>query len=484
MRKILLTGVTGYIGGRMLPVLLQSGHEVYACVRDKARFPQGYEHYPNLHVVEVDFLHPEKADLPLEIDAAYYLIHSMTTSLTHFDEAEKRQAENFVFYMDRTTVQQVIYLSGITVGDHLSTHLASRRHVAEILTAGHYALTVLRAAIIVGSGSASFEIMYDLVDKLPVMVGPDSLRNECQPIGVRNVVYYLQEVLLNPATYNQTFDIGGPEVTTYADMLLEIAKVRNLRRRLYTVPWISARLCAHWFYFITSTSYKLAVNLSDSMSNRVVCTENRIRDIIPQHLSTFRETVEIALDKMETDNVLTSWKDSFSSSGIDYKISDQIRVPDHGVLSYEVEHPLEIPREEMLERLWETGGTHGWWYANWLWKARGILDLFDKGVGMRGRTNKDKLAPGDALDFWRVIIADRENGHLLLYAEMVMPGEGWLEFRLKEEEGKQVLTQKATFRPKGLKGRLYWISTMPLHHLIFHGTIRRLTTPKKHPTRG
>lgn len=473
--NILLTGVTGYIGGRMLPVLLDEGHTVYACVRDKNRFPPRYAGRANLRIVEVDFMHPDYEKLPDEIDAAYYLIHSMTTSLTHFDEAEEVQARNFVTYMNQTSVRQVIYLSGITTGEHLSQHLASRKHVGEILAEGNYALTVLRAAIISGAGSASFEIMYDLVDKLPLMVGPDSLNNECQPIGVVNVVYYLKEVLLNPTTFNRTFDIGGPEVISYRRMLEVIADVRGLKRKVFTVPWISARLAAHWFYFITSASYKLAVNLSDSMKNRVVCQENSIRELIPQQLQDFRATVEMALQKMDSDNVLSSWKDSFSSSGLNYKLSDHWSVPAHGVLSYEVKREVKVGREEVLRRLWETGGTHGWWYANWLWRARGLLDLFDKGVGMRGRTNKDLLAPGDALDFWRVLIADKEEGRLLLYAEMVMPGQGWLDFRLKEERGCLILTQKATFRPHGWKGRLYWLSTMPLHHFIFHGMIRKLT---------
>ncbi|MEG1721674.1 MAG: SDR family oxidoreductase [Bacteroidales bacterium] len=473
--NVLLTGVTGYIGGRMLPVLLDEGHTVFACVRDKNRFPRRYAHHPGLRIVEVDFMDPDYEQLPKELDAAYYLIHSMTTSLTHFDEAEETQAHNFVHYMAQTTVRQVIYLSGIATGGHLSQHLASRKRVGEILREGTYALTILRAAIITGAGSASFEIMYDLVDKLPVMVGPDSLNNECQPIGVVNVVYYLKEVLLNPATFNKVFDIGGPEIITYRQMLAQIAEVRGLKRKIYTVPWISARLAAHWFYFITSASYKLAVNLSDSMKNRVVCQENSIREIIPQPLQRFRETVEMALQKMDSDNVLSSWKDSFSSSGLDYKLSDHWSVPTHGVLTYEVSREVKVGRGEVLRRIWESGGTHGWWYANWLWRARGLLDLFDKGVGMRGRTNKDLLAPGDALDFWRVLIADKEEGRLLLYAEMVMPGQGWLDFRLKTEGDKLILTQKATFRPRGWKGRLYWLSTMPLHHFIFHGMIRRLT---------
>ncbi|MEG1586990.1 MAG: SDR family oxidoreductase [Bacteroidales bacterium] len=475
--NVLLTGVTGYIGGRMLPVLLDEGHTVYACVRDKLRFPPQYRDHPNLRIVEVDFMNPDFSTLPSDIDAAYYLIHSMTTSLTHFDEAEERQARSFTEYMNHTRVRQVIYLSGITAGEHLSQHLSSRKRVGEILAGGNYALTILRAAIISGAGSASFEIMYDLVDKLPVMIGPDSLNNECQPIGVVNVVYYLKEVLLNEATFGQTFDIGGPEILTYRKMLEIIAEVRHLKRRIYTVNWISARLAAHWFYFITSASYKLAVNLSDSMKNNVICQENRIRELIPQPLLTFRQTVEMALEKIASDNVLTSWKDSFSSSGLNYKLSQHWKVPEHGVQTYEVSRDVAVSRDEVLRRIWETGGTHGWWYANWLWKARGLLDLFDKGVGMRGRTNKEELSPGDALDFWRVLIADKLGGRLLLYAEMVMPGQGWLDFQLTEKNGKLVLTQKATFRPHGWKGRLYWLSTMPLHHFIFHGMIRKLTTP-------
>lgn len=473
--NILLTGVTGYIGGRLLPVLLDAGHTVYACVRDRNRFPKGYEQYTNLHITEVDFLHPHIENLPLEIDAAYYLIHSMTDSVDHFDADEGIQARNFVAYMERTRVKQVIYLSGIAAGAELSRHLSSRKHVGEILAEGNFNLTILRAAIIVGAGSASFEIMYDLVDKLPFMIAPKTLNNLCQPIAVKNVIFYLKGVLMDPRFYNRTFDIGGPDVLTYKNMLEGIARVRSLKRHIITVPGISASLIAHWFYFITSTSYKLAVNLSDSMKNTVICQENSIRKLLSQHLLTYEEMVEQALEKIETDNVLTSWKDSFSSSGLNYKISDHWKVPVHGVLSYEVEEKVHVGRDEVLKRVWEIGGSNGWWFANWLWKARGFLDLFGKGVGMRGRTNREKLMPGDAIDFWRVMIADKEAGRLLLYAEMIMPGQGWLEFRLFEKNHKLFLRQKATFRPHGWRGRLYWLSTKPLHHFIFHGMIRKMT---------
>ncbi|MGL4851447.1 MAG: SDR family oxidoreductase [Phocaeicola sp.] len=474
--NILLTGVTGYIGGRLLPTLLESGHTVYACIRDRARFPKRYLTHANLKLVEVDFLKPAYDSLPKEIDVAFYLIHSMVDSLSHFEDLEQRQAENFVRYMHLTTVKQVIYLSGIASDVSLSTHLASRKRVAEILSEGNYAFTLFRAAIIIGSGSASFEIMYDLVDRLPIMVGPNTLNNICQPIAVRNVIYYLSEAMLNPACMNDSFDIGGPEVITYREMLLQIAEIRKLRRILYTVPWISARLCAHWFYFITTVSSNLAISLSDSMQNNEICVDNRITAILPQELLSFKEMVEAALLKLSTDNVLSSWKDSFSSSGLNYLIADTVNIPQTGVLTYGVERPFLIERSKVIERVFETGGTKGWWFANWLWKTRGIIDLFSRGAGMRGRTSEQNLTVGDAIDFWRVLIADKENGRLLLYAEMVMPGEGWLDFKLKNAEGKEVLSITATFRPKGLSGRLYWLSTKPLHYFIFTGMIKRLTS--------
>lgn len=474
--NVLLTGVTGYIGGRLLPTLLEAGHFVYASIRDRARFPSRYLSHPNLVIVEVDFLKPNYELLPKQIDVAFYLIHSMVDSLSHFDKLEEQQARNFVRYMESTSVKQVIYLSGITSDDNLSTHLASRKRVGEILAEGSYALTLLKAAIIIGSGSASFEIMYDLVDRLPIMVGPNTLNNVCQPIAISNVIYYLCAVMLHPACMNHSFEIGGPEQLTYGQMLLQIAKVRKLRRKLYTVPWISAKVCAHWFYFITSVSSKLAISLSDSMKNSEVCSENRIALLLPQELLSFEQMVEVALLKMSTDNVLSSWKDSFSSSGLDYLICDTISVPQTGVLSYGVEKPLHISRHEVIERVWQTGGARGWWYANWLWKARGIIDLLSRGMGMRGRTSEQHLSVGSAVDFWRVLIADKERGRLLLYAEMVMPGEGWLEFRIKESQGKESLSIKATFRPKGLSGRLYWLATKPLHYFIFHGMAKRLTS--------
>ena len=339
--NILLTGVTGYIGGRLLPVLLEEGHTVYACVRDKNRFPQGYSDYQNLHILEVDFLSPDNKKAPSDIDAAYYLIHSMTSSSGHFSESESNQATNFIKYVSESNISQVIYLSGIAQGEELSEHLYSRKQVGVLLSKGNFHLTILQAAIIIGAGSASFEIMYDLVDKLPILLVPATLNNMCQPIAAKNVIYYLEKVLLNKLLYDQNFDIGGPDIISYKDMLKIIAKCRSLKRVIITIPAIPTRFIAHWFYFVTSTSYKLAFNLSDSMKNKVICRENRIRELIPQHLLNYNEMVKLALEKLESNNILTSWKDSFVSSGIDYKVSERWNVPKHGVSTYEVEREID-----------------------------------------------------------------------------------------------------------------------------------------------
>ena len=479
--KILLTGVTGYIGGRLLPVLLDEGHTVYCTVRDKSRFPEQYADRKGFELVEADFLKENTlASLPKDIDAAYYLIHSMTASTSHFSEDEAISATNFVRYIESTTAKQVIYLSGIDNDSNLSKHLASRHNVGNILQSGTtYATTILRAAIIIGSGSASFEIIRDLVEKLPVMTVPEFMKNPCQPIAIRDVIYYLLHILLKPETLNKSFDIGGPDILSYLDMLKQVAEVRHLKRHIFVLPLIKTRLCANWLYFVTSTSYTLALNLTESMKNRVVCKENTIRELIPIQLLSFKEAVSLAYTRIEQDNVLSSWRDSFSSSQIDWQIKDRVHVPTFGVYAYQVDNEFDIPPYQVLDRIWQTGGNNGWWYANWLWRVRGYLDLFTRGVGLsRGRTNKNELYSGQALDFWRVLIADKENGRLLLYAEMKMPGEGWLEFTVKQLASGNRLRIKATMRPQNIWGRMYWYATKPLHYFIFNGMYKRLTSPE------
>ncbi|MBC8006369.1 MAG: NAD(P)H-binding protein, partial [Verrucomicrobia bacterium] len=276
--KILLTGATGYIGKRLLPVLLEQGHEVICCVRDTKRFPtDGIYQHPGISLFEVDFLEDiPPVDAIRDIDAAYYLIHSMSSTMGDFEKLESVSANNFTELVDQTQARQIIYLGGITNEAVLSKHLASRKNVEDLLGRSRVPLTTIKAGIIVGSGSASFEIIRDLVEKLPIMIAPRWLNTKCQPIAIRNVLEYLAGVLLKPETFGQSYDIGGPDILTYKQMLLQFGEVRNLKRRIYTVPVMTPRLSSYWLYFVTSTSYKLAVNLVHSMKVEVVAKDNRL----------------------------------------------------------------------------------------------------------------------------------------------------------------------------------------------------------------
>ena len=300
--KILLTGATGYIGKRLLPVLVSQGHQVVCCVRDKGRFDISGFDPGQVSVVEADFLDLASLEnIPEDIEAAYYLIHSMSTSVSDFERLETISAENFRDRLDRTRTRQVIYLSGIINQEKLSRHLSSRRDVELILEEGEYHLTTLRAGIIVGSGSASFEIIRDLVEKLPVMVAPRWLNTRAQPIAIRNVIQFLTGVLDNSSTFDQSFDIGGTEILTYREMLLQFARIRKLKRTIWVVPVMTPRLSSYWLYFITSTSYNLAVNLVNSMKVEVVCKENNLRELLGIELLSYGEAVEAAFDRIKLD---------------------------------------------------------------------------------------------------------------------------------------------------------------------------------------
>ena len=374
--------------------------------------------------------------------------------------------------MNRTRVRQVIYLSGIVNTRLLSKHLASRKRVEEELSQGSYHLTTLRAGIILGSGSASFEIIRDLVEKLPVMVTPKWLNTRTQPIAVQNVIELLNGVLLKENLFDKSFDIGGPDILTYKEMLLRFAAVRNLKRKIFVVPVMTPKLSSYWLYFVTSTSYKLAVNLVDSMKVEVICRENDLAEQLNIKLMGYEDAVRMAFDKIEHHEVFSSWTDALSSPLLEKGVSDLITVPSFGCLQDKrVKKITDV--ETVLDRIWSIGGRNGWYYANWLWGMRGFLDKLSGGVGLRrGRKDSHNLAPGDSLDFWRVLVADRNEKRLLLFAEMKLPGEAWLEFRIEND----MLIQTATFRPLGLKGRLYWYSVMPFHELVFRGMINRIAS--------
>ena len=468
--KILLTGATGYIGKRLLPLLVAEGHDIVCCVRDKNRFYVPEELKKNVDIIEVDFLEEDTLDhIPTDIEVAYYLIHSMSSS-ADYENLEQISAENFVAKINRTNTKQVIYLSGIVNDDSLSKHLSSRKNVEDILNSGTFSLTTLRAGIIVGSGSASFEIIRDLVNKLPIMITPKWLNTRCQPIAINDVLELLLKSLLNPVTYNQSFDIGGPDILTYKEMLLAFAKAKNLKRWIFTVPVMTPKLSSYWLYFVTSTSYKLASALVSSMKVEVVCRDTKINELLQVQPMTYERALSRALIKVDEDKVASSWKDSLVSGRFKTNISTYLKVPKKDCFIDRRKKEI-IDRDFTINQIWSIGGETGWYYGDWLWDLRGFIDKLYGGVGSRrGRTNKHEIHAGDALDFWRVLYANKEEGKLILFAEMKLPGEAWLEFKIIGN----TLYQSATFKPRGLAGKLYWYAVLPFHGFIFEGMLSKL----------
>jgi hypothetical protein len=395
----------------------------------------------------------------------------MSTSTGDFEKMEEASAINFKNRIQQTNASQVIYLSGIANEEVLSKHLTSRRNVERILGSGSYSLTTLRAGIIIGSGSASFEIIRDLVEKLPLMIAPRWLSTITQPIAIRNVIQFLSGVLMNDTTFNNSYDIGGPDIMNYKQMLLRFAKVRGLKRLICIVPVMTPKLSSYWLYFITSTSYSLAQNLVDSMKVEVVCKENNLKEILGIIPVCYEDAIREAFEKVELNQVPSSWKDALTSNILNDGISHYAEVPVNGC--YFDNRKLQIvDSDKVLNKIWSIGGKNGWYYGDWLWVIRGFIDKLFGGVGLRrGRKNQTEISPGDALDFWRVLIADKREKRLLLFAEMKLPGEAWLEFSI---DNQNVLHQTATFRPLGLWGRLYWYSVLPFHGLIFRGMIHNI----------
>lgn len=475
--KILLTGVTGYIAQRLLPILLENGHEVVCCVRDKDRFNSKNYATQGLTVIEVDFLNKDSLNLiPKDIEIAYYLIHSMSTQSGDFGKMEEICATNFKNCIEQTAAKQVIYLSGIGNTDELSKHLSSRKNVETILADATFALTTLKAGIIVGSGSASFEIIRDLVEKLPFMVTPRWLKTKCQPIAIRNVVEFLFGVIGKTESYNKSYDIGGPDILTYEEMLLQFAKIRGLKRKIFIVPVMTPRISSYWLYFVTATSYSLAKNLVNSMKIEVICKPNNLASIIGIKLIDYTTSIKLAFDKIEQNQVLSSWKDAQTSDLFKGGMSKFIEVPVNGCFK-DIRTRQLVNCEDTLQKIWAIGGKTGWYYGTWLWALRGFLDQLFGGVGMRrGRKSDTDIMAGDALDFWRVLIANKGEKRLLLFAEMKLPGEAWLEFRIDQNN---ILTQTATFRPLGLWGRIYWYAVLPFHGLIFRGMISKIASVEK-----
>ncbi|MGI4832297.1 MAG: SDR family oxidoreductase [Janthinobacterium lividum] len=482
--KILLTGATGYIGQRLLPALTGAGHEVVCLVRDARRFalPDTLpaSQHPLVSVAQGDLLKPETlADLPRDLDAVYYLVHSMSShGREDFYRLEQASAQHFTTYLDRTTARQVVYLSGIANDHDLSVHLRSRSAVEQVLAQAQAArLTVLRASIIIGSGSASFEIIRDIVEKLPVMVTPRWLNSRCQPLGIRDVIFYLTAVLDNPACLGQSFDLGGPDVLTYKQMLLGLAAVRGYRRWIVTVPVLTPRLSSWWLYLVTSTSFSLAQSLVESLKNDTIADPARsIGRAVPHACMSYRAALALAFQRIEQNEVVSSWSDAMSSGTLRPTYMDAIQIPKNGMFFDRQQRRFTRPVAEVLDNIWRIGGERGWYKTDWLWRIRGLLDKLVGGVGLRrGRRSPNHLRAGDPLDFWRVLVADPATCRLLLYAEMKLPGEAWLQFRISgNADGSHTLEQLAAYRPEGLLGRLYWYAVLPFHGIIFKGMIKNL----------
>ena len=456
----------------MIPLLLNDGHTVICAVRDKKRAQNYFKDRNNIVLIEADFLNSESLEnIPKNIDFAYYLIHSMSNSAKEFHILEEKCAFNFKRFAEKTSIEQVIYLSGITNDTKLSKHLLSRKNVEKNLASKTYALTTFKAGIIVGSGSSSFEIIRDIVEKLPVMIAPKWLNTKTQPLGIRDVLSFLHKALHKKELYNTSYDVFGPEILTYKEMLLEFASVRKLSRWILTVPVMTPKLSSYWLYFVTSTSYKLATSLVNSMGVEVIGNKSDINKILEVQPMTYKEAVQFAFIKIKQNSIISSWKDSYISSGkLKNYVHEFINIPKHGCFKDFKKRKINN-KQKLLDNIWSIGGEKGWYYGTFLWKIRGFLDQFFGGTGLRrGRRHPTELNAGDALDFWRVIYADKEKGKLILYAEMILPGEAWLEFKVENE----TVYQTATFRPHGLGGRLYWYAIMPFHWFVFNGMINNI----------
>ncbi|MES2503503.1 MAG: SDR family oxidoreductase [Myxococcota bacterium] len=476
MAKILVTGATGFIGKRLIVQLLELGHQVYGLSRIRG-VPILATDNPNLHTLYGDLSKKDgKLEVPDDIEAAYYLVHSMAHDVKNLGDHEEKVAKRFLKALEGTACQQIIYLSGIT-SDSIkrSEHLASRRNVEKVLQTGPVPVTVLRSSIIIGAGSASFEIIRDLTEKLPVMLAPKWVRSLCQPIAIVDVIFYLSNILFKPEAYAQTFDIGGPTVMSFKEVLLRYAKFRNLTRLIVNVPLLTPRLSSYWLVLITSVRYSICSYLVDSMKYDSVCRNHQIQNILPHDCLAFEEALERAFSKISQNEVLSTWMDAWSIKGDNLDLLNFIQVPKEGCFTDIKQLELKLPNDAVTKRIWAIGGKNGWYGLNWAWRLRGLLDKIMGGTGLNtGRRHATEFKVGDSIDFWRVVKADKDPCHLILYAEMKLPGEAWLEFKIDNRS----YIQTATFRPRGLLGRLYWCAMLPFHFFIFGKMAKGLTEPK------
>ncbi len=472
MSKIFVTGASGFIGKRLVAELLESGHTVYALFRVRG-LKNGSISHPNLKIIYGDLDDPEKMDpIPIDIDVAYYLVHSMAKKLKDLQEKEAHVAHHFVRLIDQSQCQQIIYLGGIIPpSGNLSPHLQSRLAVEKILKKAKAPTTVLRSSIIIGSGSASFEIIRDLVEKLPIMIAPRWVQRLCQPIAIADVLFYLKNTILKSELYNQVYDIGGPEVISFKQVLLRYAKFRQLKRYILDVPFLTPHLSSYWLFFITSVRFSLCSYLVESMKVDSICLNQKIHEYLPHICISYEEALKRAFKKIAQNEVVSTWMDSWLIDQKSPTIGRFSEVPSEGCYREVKKMRLRDSKQATAERIWSLGGNHGWYGMDWAWRLRGFMDKMSHGPGMnRGRRHPTELEVGDTIDFWRVVKAEKTDGHLILYAQMHLPGEAWLEFQVDET----TLYQVVVFQPKGVIGRLYWYLMLPFHYFIFHSMLKGL----------
>lgn len=474
MAKILVTGATGFIGKRVIQSLLEQGHEVFALVRVKGtefkvKDPQRFT------VIYGDLRsQSEIKGWPAQIDAAYYLVHSMGSVVQNLVEVEMSVAKKFISLIEKSEAKQIVFLSGIIENEkELSPHFLGRLAVEKILASSSVPTTILRASIIIGSGSASFEIIRDLCEKLPFMIAPKWVKSYCQPIAIRDVLFYLTNVLLNKKTYNQTFDIGGPESMTFKEVLQRYATFRRLKRVIVDVPVLTPRLSSYWLVLITSVRFSICSYLVESMKSSTRKLNTAIDHILPHPCLTYEQALELALQKIAQNEVVSTWMDAWNIDKVYDNFLSYIEPPQEGCLRDIQKQKIQVPLDILQKRIWSLGGERGWYVMNWAWRLRGLFDQLLGGAGLnRGRRHPTDLNVGDTIDFWRVIVADPKKIRLVLYAEMKLPGEAWLQFEIDSKES--VLVQTAIFRPKGLWGRIYWKLLTPFHWVIFRNMAKSL----------
>jgi uncharacterized protein YbjT (DUF2867 family) len=469
---ILLTGATGYVGGRLVPRLLEAGYRVRCLARSAPKLAaRPWASDPRVEIVEADLADARATAAALRgCQAAYYLVHSMVATGASYADADRRLAETFAAAAAAAGISRIIYLGGLgEQGQGLSEHLSSRREVERVLAAGPVPVTVLRAAMIIGAGSASFEILRYLVERLPIMITPRWVTTPSQPIAISNVLQYLVACLAVPATVGRTLDIGGPDIVTYLELMRIMAEERGLRRRLIIpVPVLTPRLSSLWIHLVTPVSHRIARPLAEGLRNPVICRGDEAARLMPQRLLGVRESIRAALDQMAQGTVETGWSDAGPIPGD----------PDWAggtVFTDRREIEIAASAADAFAALSRIGGDTGWYGAGWLWQLRGALDHLAGGPGLRrGRRDPERVAYGDAIDFWRVTGVEPNRG-LALRAEMRLPGEALLEFTIEPVSGsadRVRLVQTARFLPRGLLGLVYWHAMWPLHHVVFGRMLR------------